>query len=256
MIIKTLTWNIGGAYLLKDGADPALLASYNVEGIDKIIDFIKSEDPDFITLQETQKNDSIDQAEIIAKALDMEYFFHDTTSKSHLDEESNLGHAIISKYPIISHETGFFDNPNVQVIWEDGSTATTFDKGYTNCIVKLDSVDLQVSTLHLTPFKRFNIELDSEVGSRMLDDVQARAATKPKCYLLQGDFNINAKSLEPFLPKMFEEGVKEVITNDATTPKNQTYDHILYKGMKERSARVDNSVLTDHYPIIATFEIV
>ncbi|HSW92662.1 MAG TPA: hypothetical protein VLH14_02125, partial [Patescibacteria group bacterium] len=160
-----------------------------------------------------------------------------------------------SKYPIVDHQTGFFNNPKVKVVWEDGSVATTFDKGYTNCIVKLGEVKLQVSTLHLTPFKRFNIELDSDIGRRMLQDVQEKVATKPEYYLLQGDFNINTKNLEHFLPQMFEDGVKEIVTDEATTPKNQTYDHILYKGMREVEQRVDQTVLTDHYPIIATFEI-
>lgn len=255
MTLKTLTWNIGGAYLLEEGADPTLLASYNIDGIDKIIEFIRNENPDIITLQETQKNGSVDQAEVIANALGMPYFFHDTTSESHLDSDSSLGHAIISKYPITSHETGFFNNPKVKVVWEDGSIATTFDKGYTNCIVKLDNINLQVSTLHLTPFRRFNIDLDSEVGKNMLKDVQERVATKPEYYLLQGDFNIDAKQLKPLLPIMFEDGMQEVVTDEATTPKNRTYDHILYKGMKELSHRVDMTVLTDHYPVIATFEI-
>ncbi len=255
MTIKTITWNIGGAYLLKEGADPTLLSSYSVDGLDKVIEFIRDEAPDVITLQETQKNASIDQVEVIANALEMPYFRHDTTSESHLDAGSSLGHAIISKYPIVDHQTGFFNNPKVKVVWEDGSVATTFDKGYTNCIVKLGEVKLQVSTLHLTPFKRFNIELDSDIGRRMLQDVQEKVATKPEYYLLQGDFNINTKNLEHFLPQMFEDGVKEIVTDEATTPKNQTYDHILYKGMREVEQRVDQTVLTDHYPIIATFEI-
>jgi len=256
MIIKTLTWNIGGAYLLEDGADPTLLASYSVEGLDKIIEFIRSEDPDIITLQETQKNSSQDQVESIAKALEMPYFKHDTTSESHLEAESSLGHAIISKYPIVSHQTGFFNNPKVKVVWEDGSIATTFDKGYTNCVVKMGDSNLQVSTLHLTPFRRFKIELDSELGKKMLQDVQEKVATQPERYLLQGDFNIDAKSLKSFLPAMFEDGVNEILTDEPTTPKSHTYDHILYKGMREIEHKVDQTVLTDHYPVIATFEIV
>lgn len=255
MILKTLTWNIGGGKLLQEGADPSLMASYTVDGLASVIDVIKHANPDIIALQETQKSTEIDQIKTIAEALGFSYYVHDTTSTSHLDVGSELGHGIISRFPITLHETGFFYNPNLNVTWEDGSIATTFDKGFTNCLIDLGNIQIQASTLHLTPFKRFNIALDSEIGKRMLADVEDKVATSSQLYLLQGDFNINSKSLQDHLPRMFEDGVYEVITNEPTTPKDNTYDHVLFKGMQNTSYSVNTNVLTDHYPIAATFEI-
>jgi endonuclease/exonuclease/phosphatase family metal-dependent hydrolase len=254
MKLKTLTWNIGGAKLLAKGADPSLMSSYSVDGIAEIIDLIKREQPDIVTLQETQKNEIQDQVQQIATGASFEYYVHDSTSESHIDRGMLLGHGIISRFPIVSHETDFFTNPHVQVVWEDGRTVVTYDKGYTNCIVKTEVGELQISTLHLTPFRRFKIELESDLGKTMMADLEARVHASRDKYLLQGDFNMNYAELKPFLPAMFDSGIQEVIT-EPTTPDGRTYDHIFYKGMKNTGSIVGTDVLTDHYPVIAMFDI-
>ena len=127
MELKTLTWNIGGGKLLKDGADPLRIASYAEDGLDAIAGLLKSEEPDVITLQETQRKEGYDQVELIAGSLGYEHHFHDSTSESHIDTDCRLGHCVISRYPISQHRIGLFENPNTQVTWEDGSTATTHD---------------------------------------------------------------------------------------------------------------------------------
>lgn len=250
-----MTWNIGGGKLLAEGADPGLMASYSVDGMAEIIDLIKREQPDLITLQETEKSTSLDQVKEIAEGIGYQYYVHDSTSESHIDKGTLLGHGIISRYPIVGHETGFFTNPHVEVMWEDGRTAMTYEKGYTNCTVKIDEVEVQISTLHLTPFKRFKIDLESELGKTMMKDLEDRMHISKDAYLLQGDFNIDAKELRPFLPALFGQGVQELITNEPTTPKGNTYDHVIYGGMTSTGHRVDSSVLTDHYPVVATFEL-
>ena len=52
MRIKTVTWNIGGGKHLKDGDDPLLMASYSIAAIAEIAEWLKSENPDIITIQE------------------------------------------------------------------------------------------------------------------------------------------------------------------------------------------------------------
>lgn len=49
MIIKTLTWNIGGGKLLRGAGDPSPMASYTEDGLDSIANLLKSEAPDVIT---------------------------------------------------------------------------------------------------------------------------------------------------------------------------------------------------------------
>lgn len=255
MKIKTVTWNIGGAKLVQEDADHTLLASYSVEGIDQIIDWLRNENPDIITLQETQKNDNNDQVATIAQKLGYKYFYHDSTSKSHIDTDHNLGHAIISRYPLSDHTTGFFDNPNFEVVWEDGSIARSFDKGYSTCRAAIDGTNISFTTLHLVPFRRFNVEMGTEAASKILNNVEELLSAPTDKWIIQGDFNIDSGNLVDYLPKLFEQGFSEVNITEPTTPKGHKYDHILYRHVDLLNVRIDAKVLTDHFPVVAEFEI-
>jgi exonuclease III len=115
MDLKTLTWNIGGGKLLQDGADLLRISSHAEDGLDAIVGLLKSEEPDVISLQETQRKEGYDQVELIAGSLGYEHYFHDSTSESHIDTDCRLGHCVISRYPIAQHRFGLFENPNAQV---------------------------------------------------------------------------------------------------------------------------------------------
>src|ERR1700727_320265 len=144
MELKTLTWNIGGGKPQQDGADSSRIASYAENGLDAIAGLLKSEGPDVIALQETQRKEGYDQAELIASSLGYEHYFHDSTSESHIDADCRLGHCVISKYPISQHRFGLFENPDAQVTWEDGGTATTHDKGFSSCVVSIGDTQIEV----------------------------------------------------------------------------------------------------------------
>jgi exonuclease III len=255
MKIKTVTWNIGGAKLLQEDADQTLLASYSVEGIDQIIDWLRKESPDIITLQETQKNDSNDQVATLAQKLGYEYFYHDSTSKSHIDTDYNLGHAILSRYPLSDHTMGFFDNPNLKIAWEDGSIAQSFDKGYSTCRASIDGTDISLTTLHLVPFKRFGVEMGTEAAATILDNVAESLSAPTDKWIIQGDFNIDSSLLASYLPKLFDQGLSEIDITEPTTPKGRRYDHILFRHVGLLNSRTDSNVLTDHFPVIAEFEV-
>jgi endonuclease/exonuclease/phosphatase family metal-dependent hydrolase len=255
MKLKTLTWNIGGGKLLREGADPTLLASYTDEGVDEIARFLAAENPDIITLQETHRNAENDQVAYIAEKLGYAYFFHDSTSESHIDENQRLGHGIISRYPLSNHQAGFFANPHIRVEWEDGSVATSFDKGYTTCAVSLDSGPLSLTTLHLIPFRRFKIEMGSAQAVSILYNVATSLVAPHDKWLIQGDFNIDSETLEHYLPELFAKGLDEIRTTEATTPKDHKYDHILYRSMMLIGTHIDRDVQTDHFPLIAEFEV-
>ncbi len=80
MRIKTVTWNIGGGKHLKDGDDPLLMASYSIDAIAEIAEWLKSENPDIITIQEAQGDDNTNQIEEIAKLIGYDFSFFDATS--------------------------------------------------------------------------------------------------------------------------------------------------------------------------------
>lgn len=254
MQIKTLTWNIGGGKLLEQGADPNLMASYTKDGIDSIIALLKSENADIITLQETQSNETVDQVQTIADALGYTYV-RDVTSDSHIDPGHTLGHAILTRHNIVSHDHGLFTNPNVQIEWEDGSKATSFDKGYTTCVLDINGQTIAVTTLHLIPFRRFNIDLLSDTAKSILNDVQTTIATARSPWLIMGDFNIDDSKLKPYLPILFTDTTTEMTLDQPTTPKNDRFDHIILRDGTILNHHVIPDVLTDHYPVVADITI-
>lgn len=256
MELKTLTWNIGGGKLLQDGADPLRIASYAENGLDAIAGLLESEEPDVIALQETQRKEGYDQVELIASSLGYEHYFHDSTSESHIDTDCRLGHCVISKYPISQHRFGLFENPNAQVTWEDGSTAATHDKGFSSCVVSIGDTQIEVTTLHLIPFRMFKIELESRTAQGILQDVAGKLVPSRDKALIQGDFNIDRPGVQPYLRQLFARaGLAEVAIDEPTTPGGRRNDHILYRGLALKSKRIVSGVRTDHYPVIATFEV-
>lgn len=256
MELKTLTWNIGGGKLLQDGADPSRIALPAEDGLDAIAGLLKREEPDVIALQEAQRKDGYDQAELIAGSLGYEHYFHDSTSESHIDTDCRLGHCVISRYPISQHRFGLFENPNAQVTRADGSTATTHDKGFSSCVISIGDTQIEVTTLHLIPFRMFEIELESQTAQGMLQDVARKLAPARDRALIQGDFNIDRPGVRPYLRPLFATaGLAEVAIDEPTTPGGRRIDHILYRGLALKSKRIVPGVRTDHCPVIATFEV-
>ncbi len=255
MKLKTLTWNIGGGKILRSGAAPDLLASYSDDGMSEIIGVLHDESPDIITLQEVQQKTDYDQAAIIASALGYEYYFHDSVSDSHIDTDCRLGNAIISRHPLSRHAFKFFDNPHVQTKWEDGTIATSFDKGYTRCTASVDTIEVEIVSLHLMPFRRFGVELSSSLARKVIRDVTNKLVLSSEHLLVQGDFNINAPTLRPYFEELFAtQTLNELTLNEPTTPKGRMYDHVFYRGLRLKSQKVIPSVDTDHYPVVCLFE--
>lgn len=89
--LKVMTYNI---HIANPPSKPGLI------DMDAVIKAIKAEDPDLIALQEvdvnTARSGKINQAEIIAKNLGMNYFF----AKSIDHDGGDYGVCILSKFPI------------------------------------------------------------------------------------------------------------------------------------------------------------
>ena len=202
-----------------------MLASYSDDGMSEIIGVLHDESPDIITLQEVQQKTDYDQAAIIASALGYEYYFHDSVSDSHIDTDCRLGNAIISRHPLSRHAFKFFDNPHVQTKWEDGTIATSFDKGYTRCTASVDTIEVEIVSLHLMPFRRFGVELSSSLARKVIRDVTNKLVLSSEHLLVQGDFNINAPTLRPYFEELFAtQTLNELTLNEPTTPKGRMYD--------------------------------
>lgn len=255
MKIKTVTWNIGGGKHIKDGDDPLLMASYSVDAIAEIAEWLKSENPDIITIQEAQGDDNTNQIEEIAKIIGYDFYFFDATSSSHIDEGKTLGNGVISKYTIENHKAGLFLNPNIETTLQ-GRHAVSHDKGYGTCTIGIADQNISVTTLHLLPFRAFGVELDSGIGKTILNSIETAIMPSEQTALIQGDFNIDSEQLAPILPTLLTDNMDEVLLNEPTTPAGRRYDHVFYKSLILENMKVDSSVKTDHYPVTCEFSVI
>ena len=202
------------------------------------------------------KNKDFDQAEFIANELGFKYFIHDSVSSSHVDSGFKLGNAIISRYPISDHTSGLFFNPDVNMNWEDGTIVISHDKGFTKCNIDIDGELIEVTSLHLLPFRKFGIDLDSTLANKRLVDVQEKIRPSIEKWIIQGDFNIDSPTISEFLTDISKSSnVTEAEIISPTTPKGRKYDHILYEGLKITTFAIEPKVNTDHYPIASVFSV-
>lgn len=255
MIVKTMTWNIGGGKLLEDGKDPGLMSSYNVDGVGLIAEQVNSHKPDIITIQEAHGNHAINQIKQIANELGYAYYFYDAISDSHIDTDFKLGNGLISKFPISNVQKGRFLNPEIYFELE-GRKAYTHDKGYGSCDIVIYDKIIHAVSLHLIPFRSVGLDFESNLAQDILRSVGSELVDTHELQLIQGDFNIHSPTVREYIQSLFDDnGLSELILNEPTTPKGRMYDHVLYRGLKLDEVKVDSSVKTDHYPVICTFEL-
>lgn len=254
MIITTLQWNIGGGKIRDKQADPDDSESYAKSGLNEIIGYIKSKNPDIITLQETHADNSIVQAKVIAESLD--YFWtNDIYASSHLEDGQGLGQAIISRFPISNHKFDLFYNPKLRKVWPNGEVWISHDKGISSCDVKINGSGFGIATLHMVPFRKFDTDIQSEIVQKVLSDIESKIALEIDRFVIQGDFNLDNSSLKQYFPGFISGGNREIEINSPTTPGNRKYDHVLYRGIDLVSFEIDKSVFCDHYPLLTKFEI-
>lgn len=256
MHLKTLQWNIGGAFIRDIDADPLLDESFENDGLHHIIDVINDEKPDLITLQETHTGGGHIQAESIARACGYAHWCNYVHAQSHLEDGYGLGLAIISRFPFVSHQMVLFLNPKFQAVMPNGETWISHDKGVVRGIVTLpDGRALEVDSTHLTPLRRFGIEPFSDATLELRRDVAEKLRFTMQPAILQGDFNFDNPSLREFLPRMFVDGTEEILQEQGTTPAQRKYDHVIYKGVEVMNSNVRTEVLTDHFPIVTMFAV-
>lgn len=254
--MKTVQWNIGGGRVRKDTAP--VDGSYDFDGLfPHIIETLIALAPDIVTLQEAHTSKVLVQAEVLAKALGLSYWVNDVYAPSHIENGQGLSQAILSRFPLSGHTFDLFLNPGLRRVWEDGNEAATHDKGVTRALAMLPGgVEIEVKTLHAVPFRKFDVDPLSEAMTPIRESMMALCQPTQSPFLLSGDFNFNAPMVREYLPKLFDAGVEEIEMLEPTTPKGRTYDHILYMGMRLVSTGVISDVLTDHFPVVAEFEIV
>lgn len=254
MRIKTLQWNIGGGKIRReeDGID----GPYVNDGLDSIVAFLQKSRPDIVTLQETHADDNFVQAQAIADKVGLSFVINDVYDKSHIEAGQGLGQAIISRFPLQNHSFTLFHNPHFKITRPDGAVWHSHDKGVSRVIADLGGGRaLELATTHFIPFRKFGVDPLSEEQRSLRGGIVELLKPSVEKFLLQGDFNYNDSSLAKFLKGLFENGVTEIPQMAATTPFGRMYDHIVYRDLRVVHSEAITDVLTDHFPIVSTFEI-
>lgn len=251
-----MQWNIGGGKVRRPGDDPADESAYCHEGIQEIVECIQKHHPDIVTLQEVHADATRSQAEVLAKACGFSSVVWHAYADSHLEEGQKLCQAILSHFPLSAASYHPFYNPKIEVVRPNGKRWVMHDKGATSATADLDGQSLNIKTCHSAPLWRFGVLLGSKEHKKIARSMEEELAlTEPRA-VLGGDFNFNDQSLQGYLPALLSNGTDEVHQELPTNPEGKRYDHILYRGLRLVSTTVDDAAMTDHFPVLATFETV
>ncbi len=228
---------------------------YDRDGMPFLKDFLQKHRPDIVTLQEVHGDEAESQARTLAEALGYTAVWRGI-SPSHIDPGKRLGIAVLSGFPIEGETFGLFPNPQWQLTRPDGEVWNSHDKGFLRCVVRLTSDRvLGVTTLHLFPFRKYGVDPFGPSATGVRAALSEALGGEAEPWLLQGDFNVNAPSLETFLPDLFSCGARTFPLPGPTTPRDRCYDHVVYRGLRPVAFRIVQDVPTDHFPLLCDFEV-
>jgi endonuclease/exonuclease/phosphatase family metal-dependent hydrolase len=229
----------------------------------QIIDFLRSENPDFVCMQEV--NDLKGRAgykffatlnEIKEEAHFSDAFMSPTYSYRYMERELKYGNAILSKFPIISTKTVFTNGGykrNFDVTKDDGNI-----RNLQLATVEIDGILLNILNhhgYHIHGSKAGNDETVRQM--RVIADV-INSITGPT--ILCGDFNLAPDSQSIAI-------INDKLTNLSVTHKLQrTYsqfsiidevcDYIFVNGqVKVRDFKMSDELISDHKALILEFSL-
>lgn len=209
--------------------------------LDRITDFIKSQDPDIVGLLEvdigSMRSGRVNQAEKIAEAL------------GHFSAyECKYGEASVNHYlPILRKQANaFLAGPRI-----NGERFHYFDQGIKRLIIELELDDVAVFLVHLSlKYRHRHFQL------RHLYELVKRSS---KPVIVAGDFNTFWGENEIFLFKeaagLRSANLPGLPTYPSRAPRMEL-DFILYgSGIEVTGFEVPRVTHSDHLPLICDFEI-
>lgn len=220
----------GAGYLKRTGAN-----------LEKIIEFIRSQDPDLVGLVEVDtgsiRSRNVNQAEAVADALG-----HYSSYHCKYGERS-----INSRLPIIRNQANaFLAAPRIH-----GERFHYFDTGIKRLIIELELENVAVFLVHLSvKYRHRHYQL------RHLHEV-IKATEKP--VIVAGDFNTFWGEHEMYL-FMEAAGLKnanaEGLPSYPSRQPRQQLDFILYgHGLTVTNFQVPDVKLSDHLPLLCDFRL-
>ncbi|WP_157822105.1 endonuclease/exonuclease/phosphatase family protein [Salegentibacter salinarum] len=213
-----------------------------------IVKVIKAEDPDLVALQEvdfsTERSGEGNQAELIAKALDMEYYF----AKAIDYDNGEYGNAILSKFPIKEGE--ILDLPNHP---EDNTE---------NRVVALGLIEINEDQNILFGSTHLDYKKDSKSRILQVKKLIESANERNEALILGGDFNDDPDSETiQLLDSELERTCKTCPPTIPVKNPQRAIDFIYYKHPQTKFQVKSHKVIpeeyaSDHRPVFAEIDIV
>ncbi len=288
-VLKIQTWNLG--FLFGEGSDgpkyqPKEKVFYE-QKIASLVDQIKSSSPDVICLQEVDFESSrsfdINQATELAKKANYPYVALAVSWESHYIPfpywplSRNFGRvksggAILSKYPIISHQVHFYHKPTSKPWWYNLFYPHRY---FQKVEIEFGEKKLKVISLHLDAYdkqdRRSQIAyLVETLKSSPVDFISGDFNMIPDVASKRSKFVTNSDDYEndPSFSEMKKSGLSEVIPETIYAEDESSYmtfpasrperrlDYIFFNpGLKMIKAEILPSALSDHLPLKASFQV-
>ena len=266
----------GGVHGRRRGRQSGRLAARGVQGVkiiqaniwggklgQQIIDFLKTEAPDFVCMQEVNALEgrsgykffaTLDEIKSGAGFSDM--FMSPTYSARYMEREISYGNAILSQVPFDSTETIFTHREYIRSfdVERDGGNIRNLQIARVTAEGKPLTI-LNHHGFHVVGSKEGNDETMRQMGI-IADKIKALSGPVILC----GDFNLtpNSKSLAPINKELTNlsknNGLK--CTYNQLSKVREVCDYIFVNdGIKVRSFKMSDELISDHKALVMEFSL-
>ena len=233
------------SYNIHHANPPSIEDKIDIEAIVKVI---KAENPDLVALQEvdfnTERSGEGNQAELIAEALDMEYYF----AKAIYYDNGEYGNAILSKFPIKNSEILALPNHP-----EDNTE---------NRVVALGLIEINANQNILFGSTHLDYKTDSKSRILQVKKLIEMASEWNEPLILGGDFNDgpNSETIQ-LLDSELKRTCKTCPPTIPVENPKRAIDFIYYKHPQAKFQVKSHKVIpeeyaSDHRPVFAEIDIV
>lgn len=251
-----MQWNIGGGRIREPSADPVEVSPYSTESVRYLAQIAITHSPDIITLQETHESTGgYSQAQALAEAIGFNHCRNDVHNESHIEKGQMFGQAILSRFPITSHDFQRLPNPNLTVMSESGEVLHSHNYGISSVDIDTPEGEIHIQTFHLPALHFFEVTTEAPESKDVFATVGASIEKPTRPTVIAGDYNIDELFVLDVLTELRKKGFNETPTDRATTPSGKRLDHVVHFEVRNTTVKVLDTALTDHYPLLADFEI-
>lgn len=230
LVIKTMTYNIYSA---------------RNKGLEAIAEVIKRNNPDFVSLQEVERFTEINPGDVPARLAEMtglQYSFF--VYALDIKKGGDYGNAILSRYPIIEGRT-----------YPLGTLGKDYMRSFGYVKVKVENREIGFASTHLDHKRSDSLRI---VQVKQIFEALIDIGDIP--LIMGGD--MNSRPTEGAVTELAKEFVfpQQFEVTAPVPDADKTIDYLVYrpaKTIKPISYVVDTEAgeISDHYPVVAVFEI-